>query len=373
MHDLTLVISDLSSGGAQRVLTALANAWVERGLRLCVVTLGAPQTNFFRLDARITRLAIGGIGASNSALAAVRANLGRIAALRRALRQAGAPTVVAFIGVVNILTVFAAAGLGMRVIICERNDPRRQSLGPVWDALRRLVYRHADLVTANSRGALETLKAFVPERKLAFVPNPLVAPRAPAASGRGVPTILTVGRLTEQKGYDILLGAFARIAGSAPDWRLALIGEGELKCALRSQAQALGIAGRIDWIGRVPDPFPHYAGADIFVLPSRFEGTPNALLEAMSCGLPAVVSDASSGPLDCVEDGVSGLVVPAEDVAALGDALARLISNPSLRRRLGDAARTRVEENALIRVLAKWDEVLELPPGITARLARTAI
>lgn len=360
MHDLTLVISDLGSGGAQRVVTALANAWTERGLHLCVVTLAPPESDFFTLDARITRLSIGGLGASHSVLRAVRANFRRILALRWAIRQADAPTVVAFVGVTNVLTILAAAGLGMRVVISERNDPAKQSLGRVWDALRRSFYRHADLVTANSRGALEALRSFVPERKLAFVPNPLaLAPRA-AKSNKAVPTILTVGRLSCQKAHDVLLSAFARVAANAPGWRLAVVGEGELEDDLRQQAETVGVADRVDWVGRANDPFIYYRRADIFVLASRFEGTPNAVLEAMSCGLPVVVSSSSAGALDLVEDGVTGLVVPVDDVTALAEALSILMRDPALRQSLGKRAQARVQDHGVDNVLSVWERLLNL-------------
>jgi GalNAc-alpha-(1->4)-GalNAc-alpha-(1->3)-diNAcBac-PP-undecaprenol alpha-1,4-N-acetyl-D-galactosaminyltransferase len=361
MHDLTLVISRIDSGGAQRVLTTLANAWVERGLRLCIITMAGPESDFFRLDPRITRLTIGGLGPSDSAIGRIARNLGRIISLRRAIRRANAPTVMAFIGVMNILTVLAAVGLGLRVVISERNDPARQSLGRVWDILRRIVYPLADTVIANSRGAIDTLGAFVPGHKLAFAPNPLVLRTMPATVDRAPLTILAVGRLTHQKAYDILLQAFAQIFENVPAWHLVVLGEGELEGALKRQARRLGVASRIDWIGRANNPFPYYAGADIFALPSRYEGTPNALLEAMSMGLPAIVSDASTGPLDFIEDAVSGLVVPVDDVDALAVALTKLTADAKMRRRLGAAARTRVSTNALPHALAVWTRILNLP------------
>lgn len=361
MHDLTLVIGRLDSGGAQRALTTLANAWAERGLRLCVITMAEPESDFFRLDPRITRLSIGGLGSSRSVAGRITSNFARIISLRRAIRQANAPTVVAFIGAMNILTILAAIGLGLRVVISERNDPAKQSLGRVWDVLRRIVYPRADIVIANSRGALDELATFVPGHKLAFAPNPLVLPATPAAAELTSLTILAVGRLTHQKAYDILLQAFAQIAGNAPEWRLVVVGEGELEEPLKRQAHALGVAGCVDWIGRVTDPFRYYAGADIFALPSRYEGTPNALLEAMSMGLPAVVSNASTGPLDYVEDGISGLVVPVDDADALAVALMKLTADDNMRRRLGASARTRVSANALPRALAVWSHILKLP------------
>jgi glycosyltransferase involved in cell wall biosynthesis len=110
----------------------------------------------------------------------------------------------------------------------------------------------------------------------------------------------------------------------------------------------------------VTDPHAFYHAANFFVLPSRVEGTPNALLEAMSCGLPVIVSDGAPGPLELVEDGVTGLVVPVNDAAALAAALRRLASDGELRSRLGEAARARVSEYDLPRALAAWESVVGL-------------
>jgi len=357
-HDICLVIADLSGGGGQRVLTQLAAAWSERGRRVCVVTFGTPQSDAFPLDPRATRVCLGGIGPSHGTLAALRANLARLLALRRAIRASRAPTVVSFIGTTNILTVLATMGLKVRVVISERNDPARQTLGRVWDHLRRLIYPRADVVTANSRAALDSLARFVPRRKLAFVANPLKLPTQPPGTETRERTILNVGRLTTQKAQDVLLDGFAALGETARDWRLVIVGGGEAGDALHRQAEALGIARRVDFTGQVADPFPYYQRAGIFVLPSRFEGTPNALLEAMACGLPSIVSDASGGPLAYVENERTGLVVPADDAEALAAAMRRLITDEPLRARLAVAARERIAMHDADDALATWEDVL---------------
>jgi len=244
-------------------------------------------------------------------------------------------------------------------VISERNDPARQSLGsPAWDRLRRLCYRFADVTTANSHGAMATLASFVPKRRLAYVPNPVPRPPQVVPAGDDHPTVLSVGRLTRQKAHDVLLAAFAAVAAKHPAWRLHIAGTGELGDGLRAQAESLGLAERVSWLGAVADPYPYYYGAELFCLPSRFEGTPNAVLEAMSCGLPVVVSDRSGGAQDVVVDGESGLVVPADDSRALAAALDRLMGDAALRRRLGDNARARLAPHAPTAALAAWDDVL---------------
>ena len=153
--------------------------------------------------------------------------------------------------------------------------------------------------------------------------------------------ILSAGRLTHQKGFDVLVEALARLPRHAP-WRAAILGRGRMRAALEGRAQALGIADRIT-ILPVADVRPWLRAADVFVLPSRWEGLSNALLEAQASGLACVVSDAPGNP-DVVRDGESGLCVPREDVRALAEAIARLVADAGLRERLGRAARHRVLE-----------------------------
>ncbi|MGC9328803.1 MAG: glycosyltransferase family 4 protein [Candidatus Hinthialibacter sp.] len=359
--DLTFIISDLGSGGAQRVLTTLAQIWAEKGYRICVATFADSSSDFFELPDSIRRIVVGGMGESRHALEALRMNIRRVLGLRRALRESGAPLAVSFVGTTNIQTVLASLGLGVRLVISERNDPARQSLGRFWDFMRRRCYRWADRVTANSRGALVALSEFVPLKKLAYVPNPLLVPPDDEVKGPRAPTVLAVGRLHPQKAYDILLPAFAQAAGNHPEWQLNILGEGELRGELQRMGEELGIGERVHWLGCSKDAFSFYRNADIFVLPSRHEGTPNALLEAMACGLPVIVSDASPGPLEYVKNEEAGLAAPVDDVEALAEALRRLMSDAGLRERLGRRAKELTFNLAPPQAIEVWEQVIGLP------------
>ncbi|MBT7756361.1 MAG: glycosyltransferase, partial [Rhodospirillaceae bacterium] len=340
----------------------LANAWAAEGRIITVVTFSDAQVDFFPLVPEIRRISLGGLKPSPGLFNAVAANFRRLHALRRAFKDSGADRILSFTGSMNVLAVLAARGLDLWVSISERNDPTRQSLGRIWNVLRRWSYPMADKVTANSHGAVEALAAFVPREKLAFVPNPIApAPSSMAAVLPG-PSILNVGRLSPQKAQDVLIAAFADLAGEFPDWRLVIVGTGEWEETLRAQAGQLGIADRVLFIGQIDDPFPYYRAARIFALPSRFEGTPNAMLEAMSVSMPCIVSDASRGPLEYVEDGISGLVVAVGDAGKLSAAMRRLMADPEWASTLGDRGRENLSLHSLEAVLGVWAEVLGLPP-----------
>ena len=282
-------------------------------------------------------------------------------ALHILLTRIGADVVLSMLGTSNIMSVAASAGLPHRTVISERNDPSKQRLDPPWDHLRPLLYPGADAVSANSRGALDAMRAYCPAEKLCLAPNPLVLPSARAGAARSS-ALLFLARLVPQKAPDILIEAFARFHRDDPEWALHLAGDGPLAERLEERVRALGLAGSVTFHGTVADPAPLLSRCRIFVLPSRFEGTPNALLEAMAHRMSCIVSDASPGPLRLIEDGVTGLVVETGSVSALAAAMARLARDERLRQELGDAALDRVRDFSLDRVGPVWDRIL-FPAG----------
>jgi len=408
--DLILVCNSLDAGGIERVVSTLANAWSRQGRKICVVTLHN-RRRFYSLDpgvrhivvdrARITwwvellkrlKSRLEELKLAKPWLVAILGgplyhlfseNLHRLFSeklyrlnfqlflayeawmLRRALKRIESPIVVSFGTSINIMTLKACWGLGRRVIISERGDPERLRRLKIWNHMSRRLYHTADLVTANTQGALRSMGDFVDRKKLAFVPNPLAPMNGNGFHG-GNPTsavspfVLTVGRLVWDKAHDVLLDAFAHLGDELSDWRLSIVGDGRRRSDLRAQAERLGIAGRVDWHGIVADPHRFYRAASIFVMPSRVEGMPNALLEAMSCGLPVIVSDGARGPLELVDDGRTGLIVPVDNATALATALRRLTNDHDLRTRLGQAARERVAGYDLPHALAAWESVIGL-------------
>ena len=205
------------------------------------------------------------------------------------------------------------------------------------------------------------MESFVPSSKLFFVPNPVNIPCLSACEMRRYKVILNVGRLAGQKAQDVLLDAYAKVVAREPEWKLVIAGEGDDKEKLQEQASALKLMDHIDWVDWTPEIERYYQRAGIFVLPSRYEGTPNALLEAMSFGLPSIVSDGSPGPLEHIVDGENGLVVPVEDEKRLAEAILKLTESEELRNRLGAAARVTMEEFSQDAVHGEWMRVLDLP------------
>jgi GalNAc-alpha-(1->4)-GalNAc-alpha-(1->3)-diNAcBac-PP-undecaprenol alpha-1,4-N-acetyl-D-galactosaminyltransferase len=353
------VLADLQSGGTQRVVSSLANYWSKTGNEVTVITLAERDSDFFKLSAAIKRIVIGGQRDSNSLVTGIVANISRIILIRNALKDLNARTAVGMICQTNILLVIAGLGLKTRIIISERNDPKRQSFGRAWDFLRRRIYPLADLVTANSREAVISLEAFVPKHKLEFLPNPVAFSSMNKDGKSPENRIIAVGRLHPQKAHDILISAFAKLIPKYPDWHLEILGEGDERLALSNLIKRFDLERSVTLSGRVENVMERLSRAKIFALPSRHEGTPNALLEAMAAGVAPVVSDASSGALEYVEHQINGLVVPVDDVDVLAKALCQLTENDKERQTYARKSISKVEHLSLPEVASYWESIIE--------------
>lgn len=363
---LTLVINSLGGGGAERVLSTMANWWADHGVSVTLITLAGTGSDFYPLSPAVRRVALDLSRPSSGLLDALRANAARVAGLRRALRNSRPDAVISFCDITNVLVLAAGTGMRVPVIVSERIDPRRYPIGRFWSALRRLVYRRAAALVVQTEALRPWAETHTAPGRVAVIPNPVRVEAATAecqidAATRQAPEhrIVAMGRLDPQKGFDVLLRAFARCALQAPDWTLTILGEGPERPALECMISELGLAGRVTLPGRVSDPAARLRAADLFVLSSRFEGFPNALVEAMACGLPVLSTDCPTGPAEIIRPGVDGVLVPPDDEEALARALLYLIENPDERRRLAARAPEVAERFSLERVMAMWDQVVK--------------
>lgn len=209
--------------------------------------------------------------------------------------------------------------------------------------LIRLIWRRAAMVVANSDGLAELARAFEPGVPLRVIPNGVdLAYYAPPTRQWNPPRLLFVGRLVYQKGLDLLFKALGAL--KEYPWELWLVGDGPQRPRLEAFAEKYQIAARVrfeNWLDG-PALLEKYHQANLFVFPSRHEGMPNAVLEAMACGLP-VVATRIAGNEELVVDGETGLLIPSENADALRQALEQLLAEAALRQRMGAAGRARVE------------------------------
>jgi glycosyltransferase involved in cell wall biosynthesis len=353
---VAFVLAGLSAGGAERVISKLAAASLARGWDVTIVTFDRPEDPIFHpIDSRVSLVRLG-LPTTGRGAAAWTTAARRCWALRRVL--AGRfDVVISFLTKVNVLTLLATRGGNVPVIVSERNNPDRQPAHPLWRfALRYLYPRATSIVMLTHRGREHLRPA---ERKRAVViPNPICSlPYAPRRGGS--PQLVAVGRLTEQKGFDLLIAAFGLLAKRFPDWSLVIFGEGPDRPALEAQVEALGLKRRISLPGCTAQHGEWIEAANLFVLSSRYEGFANVVGEAMQAGLAVVAYDCDFGPSDLIEPDVSGLLVPPEKVDLLSKALAELMSSPARREQLGVGAVERVKMFQESAVLARWMQVIE--------------
>jgi glycosyltransferase involved in cell wall biosynthesis len=359
---LAFFIGTLGAGGAERVMSLLCNALQASGHEVSLWTFDGAGRDFYRLDERVRRVGFG-LLADTRLIDKVHVNVRRLLRLRRQLRRERPDVLVSFIAQANVIALMAAVGLDIPVVVSERIDPRvhRESL-PV-RVLRRLTYRRASCLVVQTNAVRAWGKRMTGKERVVSIPNPVAIPQARSATHPSVSDqslrVVAMGRLVRQKGFDLLLQAFSEVTPRFPHTSLVIYGDGPEREALQAQADALGLDGRVSFPGQTDRAAQALGDAALFVLPSRYEGFPNVLIEAMSLGRAVIAFDCPSGPAEIIRHEIDGLLVPACDVEALAAAMTRLLSDSELRARIAARAAEVSDRYSLQRVIADWERVLE--------------
>lgn len=328
---LALFTVSLEVGGAERVLVTLANRFAALGHTVEVVLMKPHGALRGELCSEVRLVDLNSYRA-----------IFTIVPLARYLRRARPDALLSTLSQPNLVALLSRrlARVPTRVVVREANTPTRE-FGAAVKLKDRIVptliarlYRQADAIVAVSRGVQHDLLCLtgLPESRVPCIYNPVITERLLRACEESLqhpwfeagapPVVLAVGRLTPQKDYPTLLRAFARVRQSVPT-RLLILGEGELHADLWCLAQALGIADSVAMPGYEPNPFAYMRRARVYVLSSRYEGLPNALIQAMACGCPVVSTDCPSGPNEILDGGRYGALVPVGDVESLAAAIVR--------------------------------------------------
>ena len=344
-------------------MTRLANDWAAAGHDLTIVTFASPgREPHYQLDAAIKRHDLDAVHGSENLWQGLRANGRRILRLRQALQAIKPDVVLSFVDQTNVLAILATRGTGIPIAVSERIHPAKHAIGRLWEQLRRLSYPLADAVVVQTADIAQWVSANI-GRSAEIIPNP-----APViADGLKVVVsnpaerieILAVGRLNRQKGFDILIEALSALPGNTPVWHATILGEGPERYALERQITSCGVEDRIALPGVVSDVAPFLAGADIFVMPSRFEGFPNALLEALAWRLPVVATDCPGGSAEILQQGRFGRLVPPDDARSLSTTLSSLMSDAEARAEFSGKSRLALEPFKPETISAVWIKLFE--------------
>jgi glycosyltransferase involved in cell wall biosynthesis len=365
---LLLIIGSLQGGGAERQLSDMANYWVGKGAEVTIATWSGPEVeDFYPLASGVTRQWLNAEPPRFVPFAALISSVRSVCSLRLLLRTMRPDAIVSFIDVSNIYTVLASRGMNMRVVISERTHPAiNRTVGLPWRVLRRIFYRRADVVVAQTRDAGNWLERKCHAR-VAVIPNSLR--NMPQIRCERELMIIAVGRLSREKGFDLLVNCFARIAMDYPGWRVCIIGQGTERQALEDLREELGLKDRIEFVGEVREVELWMARASLLVHPSRREGFPNTVLEALGMGLAVICTDCRAGPSELIADGVNGRLVPVDDMDALTAVMSELMAKPELRNRLGREASNVRQLFRQEFIMEKWESCL-LPQSMVHRMRR---
>ncbi len=368
---LTLVIPSLNCGGAERVMSIMANHWAAQGGSVHLVTYDdGGERPYYPLDPWVELRPLGLSSTKKSLVAEGGLFWKRLRSLRREIRASKPEAVISFMESTNVLCILATLGTGIPVMVAERNDPeKKDTVKQIWKLLRRWTYPLARSVVVQTERMGDYFRPRL-DGKIDVIPNPVLLPESDESVDPGHDvdsrTIVSFGRLYPQKGYDLLLQAFARIHEKFPEWKLAIFGIGKDRDQLLSLVSDLGIGGKVKFPGRTNHPYAVLKRAGLYVSSSRYEGFPNALCEAMASGLPVVATDCPTGPREIITDGEDGLLVPPEDIDALAAAMNRMMSDEAMRHRIGGNAGKITERFGIDSVMGQWEAVLKTRCGVSA-------
>lgn len=365
---IAIVIHALTGGGSEHAAALMASHWAAAGRPVTLITLAGIDTDTISLHPAVQRIGLNAMAPSKNPVQAAFANRARVRKLRAALHQVSPRHVIALTDRTAILTLLACRGTPWRAIVSERTDPRYHRIGRLWNWLRRRTYPEARCIVAQTEDAASALRPIAGRAPVVVIPNGVPLPSAadpehPLLRNDQCPLgrarcVIGLGRLSWEKGFDRLISAFCRVAGDHPDWHLVIVGEGPERSRLEQQVRESALSGRIHLPGWFENPWSALQSADLFVLPSHYEGFPNALLEAMAAGLAVIAFDCPSGPAEIIQPDINGLLITNNDPEAMTTALSRLMADSLRREALGREARRVPDRFSLTRHFERWDELL---------------
>lgn len=304
--NIVFVLASLGSGGAERVVSLLANKMVERGHQVEIICLKFNDV-YYQTDSRVK---------VTLAMQQTQNRLTEVFWLRKYLKKQNPDVVIPFTEGVYCFTILSLLGTGIPIIASERLDPAAMST--TRKILKRLLLPYADWLVVQT----QSIKDYFPEsiqKKTSIIYNPVndevFSLPQPSLKGRGedrLNRIISVGRLYPQKNQAMMIRAFAKVADEFPDWQLVIYGEGPLRESLELIVESLELKDRVLLPGRTEHVVEELRKSKIFCMSSDYEGMSNAMIEAICVGLP-IISTKVSGTEELIIDGKNGFLVPPND------------------------------------------------------------
>lgn len=347
--EITFVVTSMGRGGAERVVSILANYYASIDWQVHIVMLWHDILEY-ELDERIKVHTLSKDGGNPYIKIP-----GRIIALRKLIKSIAPTAVVSFIAQNNIISYIATRGLNVRFIPSERIDPASVKRGKLYTKVLDRVYAHATVSVLQTKRA----RNYFPEkvRKNSVVIYNPVTVRC-AAEPEREKLIVTAGRLEKQKNHKMLISAFQEFHKYFKDYKLVIYGEGSMREELESFVKECGLEDEVKLPGNVSDVQDKMAKAEIFALSSNYEGMSNSLMEAMAIGLPCIATDCA-GSDELIEDKKNGLLIKVGDEKGMCDAMRYMAEHRQEAEKMGCAAREFSAVYATQNVISHWRSAIE--------------
>lgn len=352
---ITLLISSLSGGGAERVTCNLANHLSDFGHEVEILTMGdtaavEPLRDNIKYSPLLT---------NEERSNALVNNAKRILRLRRYMKKQKVDAYVVMLPVTTELMLRFSNLTKAPIIVSERADPKVYT-SKMQKTLQKLTSRASGFVF-QTKDVQTWYDPYLKNVKSAVIPNAInPAFIRPKYEGEREKTIVGAGRLSKQKNFELLIRAFARVADKFLEHKLVIYGKGALLEELQSLAAELGVRDRVEFPGFADNMPQILERSGMFVLSSDYEGMPNALMEAMASGLPCVSTDCGGGGARfLIENGKNGILIPQRDEGALASAIEKILSEQALAAKLGENARKLQETLAPEKIYGEWERFIQ--------------
>lgn len=349
---IVLLIDHLSGfGGAQRVITNIANMMAQKGNEIEFILTGNNKSCVYQLDSRIK------INLVQDSSITRMSKIKKIKKIRQTIMKIQPNIAISFLTLVNIIAIISTMGLKIPIIISERNDPDRCS--KIEKVFSKLFYRFATCVVVQTDCIKEKISKYY-KKNIEIIGNPLVDHGIEKSSYEITKRAIAVGRLNKQKNYNLLLNAFSKIIINDKNYCIDIYGVGEEQETLIQKCNELGITENVTFMGNRSDVIACEPNYDFYIMSSDYEGMPNALAEAMSVGLPCISTNCDGGGAAAlIKNEINGLLVKKNDIFELEMAMLRYIENPDFARQMGINAKQIKSDLGHEAIMNKWEILIE--------------
>jgi GalNAc-alpha-(1->4)-GalNAc-alpha-(1->3)-diNAcBac-PP-undecaprenol alpha-1,4-N-acetyl-D-galactosaminyltransferase len=353
--DYMFFLPTLGVGGTEKAVSLLAESLGKQN-RVLVLTLSALTLDHQKI-ASVERASLEGLRDSPNLLSGLFQNGKRLYKLFKVVKYYRPRVMLSFLPQCNVLSIIVGLVTPVIVVVNERNSLENQELSEFWKLLRMALYRYADGLFGNSQTICREIKDLC-GRDAVLTKNPI---RIPTVRKKiwTEKRVISIGRLVHQKGFDLLIESFETSALAKTGWVLEIYGEGPLRRELEQLIRAHDLSGSVRLMGQYGLGYKEMTGANIFALCSRFEGLPNAALEAMSYAVPCLISESTGGLVDIVEHMQSAVIVPPEK-SHVADGLRFLALNIEEQKRIGENGRRLMGQYESSLVADEWEGLIRL-------------